>query len=83
MWRVKRWKTKALVCEDFQKAAAWTQTSPCFPLNYLHKKHKEKKKTKKKNLKKKEKRKKAIQLDQVLCSVVLLFSLLLLLKHRG
>lgn len=29
-------KKKALVCEDFHKAAAWTQTTLCFPLNYLH-----------------------------------------------
>lgn len=34
--RAETWKKKALVCEDFQKAAAWTQTTLFFPLDYLH-----------------------------------------------
>lgn len=31
MRRTERWRKKALVCEDFQKAAAWTQTTLFFP----------------------------------------------------
>lgn len=34
--KAETWKKKALVCEDFQKAAAWTQTTLFFPLDYLH-----------------------------------------------
>lgn len=48
MRRAERWKKKALVCEDFQKAAAWTQTTLFSPLNYLHEKKKKKKTRKKK-----------------------------------
>lgn len=48
MRRAERWKKKALVCEDFQKAAAWTQTTLFSPLNYLHDKKKKRKQEKKK-----------------------------------
>lgn len=48
MRRAERWKKKALVCEDFQKAAARTQTTLFSPLDYLH--HLKKKKKKKKKM---------------------------------
>lgn len=59
--------------KTFPKAAAWTQTTLCFPLDYLH------------YLKKRQRKKNAIQLDQVEFCVVLscCFSLPSPLKHQG
>lgn len=50
MRRTERWRKKALVCEDFQKAAAWTQTTLFFPpLSITSTIEKKKKKHEKKN----------------------------------